>query len=428
MKISRGAGWAAAISFARVIGGMALGLAFVALPAAAQSDSKPKFKAIWEPVSYKEDLNLLYVHFISKDEGWVTGAAGTILHTSDGGANWTAQLGGDPHAQGVEIKYLFAFDPKHAWAQAGNNLFRTTDGDSWQQVPGDIGGNVEFVSQLKGFHTTYFGKILATQDGGIKWKEVFACRAKMEVQGLTHEGECGFKFLTFATPTVGYAMGDARITAKTEDGGANWRVLVGPEEAGDQRVGDAFFLDATTGYQVRAMSKLYRTTDGGQSWQGVIATFSDRNPTVQFADHTVGWSILGNTWAYTMDGGKRWTTRTLQLPAGVNAFSLPTPERGYVVGDHGMIYRYRVVPLDYKAKGMLDAPLMPSNNGPTLGELKQMQSQAVAVPNAPAQAVQQTANPPPANQNSNPAPANQNSDAANAAKSLLDKFKIKPPF
>jgi len=50
--------------------------------AAGQSDSKPKFKAIWEPVSYKEDLNLFYVHFISKDEGWVTGAAGTITPSS----------------------------------------------------------------------------------------------------------------------------------------------------------------------------------------------------------------------------------------------------------------------------------------------------------------------------------------------------------
>ena len=35
---------------------------------------------------------------------------------------------------------------------------------------------------------------------------------------------------------------------------------------------------------------------------------------------------------------------------GVEAFSLPTRDRGYVVGDHGMIYRYRIVPIDYKAK------------------------------------------------------------------------------
>jgi photosystem II stability/assembly factor-like uncharacterized protein len=326
----------------------------------AQTDSKPKFKAIWEPVSYKEDLNLFYVHFISKDEGWVTGAAGTILHTKDAGANWTAQLGGDPHAQGGDIKYAFILDPKHAWAQAVTTLFRTTDGESWQQVTGDVRGNVDFVSELKGFRTNG-GKIFATQDGGSKWQEVFTCRAKMEVQGLTHESSCDLSVLTFPTPTVGYGMGAARITVKTEDGGASWRVVVGPEEPGDQRVFNAFFLDANTGYQVR-VNVLYRTTDGGDSWQGVIAKLSDGLPAVQFADHAVGWSILGTTWAYTVDGGKHWTTRTLQLPTGVTAFSLPAPDRGYVVGEHGMIYRYRVVPIEYTSKGMFQAPMMPGGS------------------------------------------------------------------
>jgi hypothetical protein len=42
-----------------------------------------------------------------------------------------------------------------------------------------------------------------------------------------------------------------------------------------------------------------------------------------------------------------------------NAFSLPARDRAYVVGDHGMVYRYRIVPIEYSAKGILDAPAMP---------------------------------------------------------------------
>ncbi len=325
---------------------------------AAQKASQPKFKAIWEPVNYKEDLTLFDVRFTSKEEGWVTGSAGTILHTTDGGANWTAQLGGDPHAQGGDIKYAFMKDPKHGWAQVWNILFRTTDGESWQQMTGDIRGDVFFVSDLKGFRT-YAHKILVTQDGGVKWKEVFSCQAKMEEQGLTHETECDTWVLSFPTPTVGYAMGNKRITAKTEDGGETWKVLVGPEEEGDQRVNGAFFLDADTGFQVRSGGALYRTTDGGQSWQAVIAKFSPRATKVKFADREVGWSILEDTWAYTVDGGKHWTTRQIRFPAPVSNFSLPARDRAYVIGDHGMIYRYRVVPIDYKAKGMIEAPMMP---------------------------------------------------------------------
>jgi photosystem II stability/assembly factor-like uncharacterized protein len=325
---------------------------------ASQKAPQPKFKAIWEPVNYKEDLVLFDVFFVSKEEGWVTGAAGTILHTKDGGTNWTAELGGDPHAEGGELKNVFFEDPTHGWAQAWNTLFRTTDGESWQQVTGDIRGNVFFISDLKGFRV-YGGKIFATQDGGIKWKEVFTCRAKMEVQGLTQEKDCGLWVLNFPTSTVGYAMGDSRITAKTEDGGATWNVLVGPEEPGDQRVYAAFFLDANTGYQIRG-GVLHRTTDGGQNWQGVIAKLEQGYPNIKFADSEVGWSILGGTWAYTLDGGKHWTSRPVRFPTGVRAFALPTRDRGYVVGDHGMIYRYRVVPIDYTSKAMIEAAMMPA--------------------------------------------------------------------
>lgn len=325
--------------------------------AAPEQTQKPKFKAIWEPVNYKEDMVLYDVYFVSKDEGWVTGAANTILHTKDGGNSWTAELGGDPHAQGEELKHAYFKDPAHGWAQAWNTMFRTTDGDSWQQMTGDIRGDAVFVSDAEGVRVSG-GRIFASQDGGQTWKQIFTCGAKMEVNGLTQEKTCDLWTLFFPSATVGYAMGDPRITAKTEDGGATWNVLVGPEEPGDQRVNSVFFVDPNTGYEIRGDNKLYRTTDGGQTWQGVVAQLSQGYPKVKFADRRVGWSCLGQTLAYTVDGGKRWTTRQLRFPAPVKAFSIPTSDRGYVVGDHGMIYRYRVVPIDYTAKGMLDAPMM----------------------------------------------------------------------
>ncbi len=332
--------------------------ASAARPSAGGKSAQPKFKAIWEPVNYKEDLALRDVRFISKEEGWATGAAETILHTQDGGTNWTVQLGGDPHAQGEDIKYIFMKDAKHGWAQTWNTLFRTTDGESWQQVTGDIRGNVFFVSETKGFYVSS-EKIFASEDGGSTWKQIFSCRAKMDVQGLSQEKDCDLWVLDFPTPDVGYAMGAERLTVKTEDGGATWKVLVGPEEQGDQRVYDAAFLDANTGYEVRSGGKLERTADGGQNWQGVIARLNTTYPKLKFAGNEIGWSILGPTWAYTVDGGKHWTSRAIQFPATVNAFCLPARDRGYLVGEHGMIYRYRIVPIDYASKGMLEASMMP---------------------------------------------------------------------
>jgi photosystem II stability/assembly factor-like uncharacterized protein len=328
--------------------------------AAPATKQQPKFKAIWEPVNYKQDLQLLDVFFVSKDEGWASGVAGTVLHTKDGGNTWTPQLGGDPHAQGDKLEHLFATDGSHVWAQSWNAMYRTTDGEAWQQVSGDIRGGAVFTSEARGFRT-YGGFIWSTDDGGGNWKQVFPCRASMEQAGLTHEVECKLFVLDFPSPNTGYGVGDARITAKTEDGGNTWKVLVGPEEQGDQRSNDLSFIDDNTGFAVRATG-LFKTTDGGNTWRGVVVRLASGYSRLKFApDKRVGWSLLGSTWAYTTNGGKTWTTRELRLPAGVNAFALPAADRGYAVGDHGMIYRYRIVPLDYTSKGMIDAPAMGSD-------------------------------------------------------------------
>jgi hypothetical protein len=80
----------------------------VAQPAGAPGNSttsqeQARYKAIWEPVNYKEDLEFTDVFFVNDKVGWVSGDAGgglkggVILHTQDGGDNWTIQLG-DPQS------------------------------------------------------------------------------------------------------------------------------------------------------------------------------------------------------------------------------------------------------------------------------------------------------------------------------------------
>jgi len=56
------------------------------------------------------------------DVGWVTGAAGTILHTTDGGLTWTGIVG---HPSGKpEIKFAGAV----GWMCNYKTLTYTTDG------------------------------------------------------------------------------------------------------------------------------------------------------------------------------------------------------------------------------------------------------------------------------------------------------------
>ena len=57
---------------------------------------------------------------------------------------------------------------------------------------------------------------------------------------------------------------------------------------------------------------------------------------------------------------KRISTKTqgrppFALPASVRAVTFADAQHGYLVGDHAMAYRYRIVPIEYTAPGMIGA-------------------------------------------------------------------------
>ena len=140
-----------------------------------------------------------------------------------------------------------------------------------------------------------------------------------------------------------------------------------------------FFTDTNNGIVRLHDKRVLITADGGQSWRRATGA---AEATIKFADPQVGWSCSEQTvpgCSYTVDGGKSWTSRDINFPTDIYSYSIPRRDRIYVVGDHGMIYRYRVVPADYTAKGMLDAPLMSAYGGAIVTQLQQMQTQVAAL-------------------------------------------------
>jgi photosystem II stability/assembly factor-like uncharacterized protein len=337
---------------------------------AGSPPNQPRFKAIWEPVNVKQDIELISVAFISPEEGWVAGgqssmAGGVILHTKDGGANWETQLG-DPQSSDRAYHQLQILKPSLAWAVqptgVGDHKLLHTDGQGWKES-GTVAqhrGDYRFASAQDGFVTTSKG-ILRTQDGGHHWQPVYPCRMKAEVQGLTRDLPCEFAKLYFLNARQGWAISNAGakdagfLVARTQDGGGTWESWVAlPGE--DPREGSIYFTDENHGALLTG-GKFFYSTDGGKSWTGATGQAPGK-PAIQFADTRVGWAMHYRNMSYTVDGGQHWLSRDIAFPAGVEAFSLVTPESGYAVGAHGMVYRYRIVPIDYTSKGMLAAPAM----------------------------------------------------------------------
>ena len=170
------------------------------LPGKSATEAEPRFKAIWEPVNVKEDLQLVSVHFATADEGWVAGGrsgsgGGVIVHTKDGGANWDVQLG-DPQSSDRPYRDLRFVNARVGFAaqstsSGDHQLLRTTDGQTWAPV-GKLAqhrSDYRFISAEAGL-LAGGGGIQRTQDAGRTWKQVYVCRIKAEINAGAENDLC----------------------------------------------------------------------------------------------------------------------------------------------------------------------------------------------------------------------------------------------
>jgi photosystem II stability/assembly factor-like uncharacterized protein len=361
-------------------------------PKATASQPANEFKGIFEPRNYPKDVNLTDAFFTSIDEGWVSGEHATILHTTDGGATWTSQVGGDPTRNEHPIRKLRFLDGKRGWAVEDDpeRLLRTRDGQNWEQVsgsfpPGTPVVDYAFTSETHGILLGGNGDAFyISNDGGGHWQSVGPCQLSVTVQGLAQTEGCHFIKLQMLSPRSGYALAQwsspeapnatSIAVFRTDNEGEHWSYVV--PELRDCCGPDSFFTNMNHGILLFNNGKTYITADGGKNWHSLLSaavelTSGGQAPPLRFADPEVGWA-LGHSpvnrdayrVSFSTDGGQHWrASGDIAFPDGVLAdlkFNFPRRDRAYVIGPHGMIYRYRVVPRSYTATNALPGPLMPA--------------------------------------------------------------------
>ena len=369
---------------------LSFGLLWAQAPRAARpqrtmaSSAAPQgsaLKAVLEPVNYSKDVKLTDVFFTSVEEGWVAGEHSTILHTADGGSTWSAQVGGESGNQEKPIRLIRFLDTRHGWAiQEGPDRFLgTSDGQNWEELGGAPRGGVDFlftssrhgIVLANGSLDYYRGGVYLSDDGGRTWKPQVECNMSTTVNGLAHTEACWFVRLQMLSHRSGYALAcdnnDSFAFFRTEDGGRTWNARVLPFTAPDCKGADFSFTDETHGLLVLRSGKTYITRDGG-NWSVLLAT--TLGPQMRFADPQVGWTLWSSpsNWraariSYSVDGGQHWkASADIDLPLHNGEsykLAFPRRDRAYIIGDHGMVYRYRLVPANYIAANMFSAPLMP---------------------------------------------------------------------
>lgn len=182
---------------------------------------------------------------------WVAGH-GLLKRSDDAGASWT-----DVRPQGLPSRdvHAFAADPSDgrtlyaAVAQAG--LYRSTDGgETFALRSAVVGGDVMALAALPngGLLAGDMGRGLVTsRDGGRSW------RLQLEAQVRSFAVDP-------ARPQRVLASGPG--VALSTDGGRSWRPVLQVD-----RMGPVAWAASGRAYAVSADRRLYRSDDGGETWE-----------------------------------------------------------------------------------------------------------------------------------------------------------------
>ncbi|HET6463428.1 MAG TPA: YCF48-related protein, partial [Candidatus Krumholzibacteria bacterium] len=192
-------------------------------------------------------LALNSVFFADADHGWIVGDSGKILHTTNGGANWTTSTPTSASLYGV-----FASDTQLAWAVGKGVVLRTTNGGAnWTSAsptPQTLRG-VFFLDNLLGYAVGTNGAVLKSTNGGSTWT-------------TTTETPSDLYSVFFINGTTGWAVGETGVILSTNNGGTSWDT----QRAGSVILRSVFFVDAQNGWAVGQSGTVVETSDGGVEW------------------------------------------------------------------------------------------------------------------------------------------------------------------
>jgi photosystem II stability/assembly factor-like uncharacterized protein len=269
--------------------------------------------------------NLFAVDMVNEFEAWAAGANGVVIHTSDGGLNWTQQ---DTYVSDFLTAIDF-FDNQTGCVvgSSGTILFTTDGGLSWSEdsYPIYLRG-VSFATATDAWIVGDEGTILYTNDGGLTLSP--------QTSG-TLANLWGVRFVDDST---GYAVGDGGTILHTSDGGNTWN----PQTSGVSDIlMSIYFIDENTGFIVGQNGVLLRTTNGGSTWETLTSGTPNGLFSISFATPTDGWACgFSGTLIKTTDGGNNWEIVSGVSSAVLRGISMTSLTSGLMVGTNGAIIVY----------------------------------------------------------------------------------------
>lgn len=311
----------------------------------------------WTPQASGTNAALRGVSAVSESLVWASGAGGTFLRTTDGGATWKA--GKLPGAADVDFRAIRAMDEDTAVLVSSgqgeqSRIYKTSDaGTSWRLIYTNLDpkGFFDAVGFWDAMHGILLGDpvkgrfvIMTTEDGGDTWKSQKGPQAEPQEGAFAASNAClfvrGAREAWFGT---GGPKG-ARVFHST-DGGETWSVARTPVRNDSSSAGifAIAFANARIGMAVggdytkpaETMGNIATTADGGKTWTAAGVPHGYRSDVKYVAGRKI-WIATGTSGSdISSDDGKSWKQFD---NASYNAMSF-SGSNGWAVGPKGAIAR-----------------------------------------------------------------------------------------
>ncbi|MBK8553817.1 MAG: hypothetical protein IPL53_23310 [Ignavibacteria bacterium] len=239
--------------------------------------------------------NLNDIFFINSMTGWCVGDSITILKTTNGGIDWSVQLSSGQY----KLSSIFFINENTGWCCGGITdplnygvIYKTTNsGVSWVSIYSGGGSsinNVYFINENTGFRTDdnslpfgSAGSISKTTNGGLNWTSSLYNQYRFT----------GINFININTGwAAGYywsdVLGDSSVVFKTTDGGNSWQIKY--RERGGM-IKDISFNNNKVWLAGKDSSVLF-SSDNGDNWIKQNTNSSRRFNSVFFINENTGWA------------------------------------------------------------------------------------------------------------------------------------------
>ena len=253
------------------------------------------------------------VCFVDENNGIAVGEAGTIIHTSNGGENWTIQSSGTT----LKLNGVYFVDDNNGWVVGG---------DEFSKIDSVAGGTEYSVIDSS--------VILHTSNAGLTWV-IQNCGSTIPLNDVC------FLDNNIGVAVGGYYNGDNSdgIILRTTDGGENWItqfIDTGPSYYYFSAVS---LVDTNTAVVAGMNGRIFRTTNGGKNWISQELSYGAFYG-VSFMNANIG-TIVGCHWNdmnqeiiifRTTNGGNNWVRQVSGMAGELYGVCFTDSINGTAVG------------------------------------------------------------------------------------------------